>query len=86
MISDLYMRLPNVDMNLFAVFDAIYEEKNLTRAAKVLHVTQPAVSNSLRRLREVFHPGTGFQFADLVRRAMRRESGGNQLAGNLGSE
>ena len=55
MISDLYMRLPNVDMNLFAVFDAIYEERNLTRAAKVLHVTQPAVSNSLRRLREVFN-------------------------------
>jgi len=43
------MRLPNVDMNLFAVFDAIYEERNLTRAAKVLHVTQPAVSNSLRK-------------------------------------
>ncbi len=48
------MRLNNVDLNLFVVFDAIYSERNLTRAAEVLHVTQPAVSNALRRLRATF--------------------------------
>lgn len=48
------MRLPRVDLNLFAVFDAVYTERNLTRAARILSVTQPAVSNALRRLREVF--------------------------------
>lgn len=36
------------------VFDAIYDERNLTRAAEVLFVTQPAVSNALKRLRQVF--------------------------------
>lgn len=49
------MRLPSVDLNLFVVFDAIYEERNLTRAARVLFVTQPAVSNALKRLRLVFN-------------------------------
>lgn len=49
------MRLPAVDLNLFVVFDAIYDERNLTRAARVLFVTQPAVSNALKRLRQVFN-------------------------------
>lgn len=45
------MRLQNVDLNLFMVFDAIYTERNLTRAAERLSITQPAVSNALSRLR-----------------------------------
>ncbi|QYK12008.1 LysR family transcriptional regulator [Shewanella rhizosphaerae] len=45
------MRLQNVDLNLFVVFDAIYTERNLTRAAERLCITQPAVSNALSRLR-----------------------------------
>lgn len=46
--------LSRVDLNLFVVFDAIFAQQSLTRAAEVLHVTQPAVSNSLSRLREIF--------------------------------
>ena len=49
------MRLPAVDLNLFVAFDAIYDERNLTRAARVLFVTQPAVSNALKRLRKLFN-------------------------------
>lgn len=49
------MRLPAIDLNLFLVFDTIYTERNLTRAARVLFVTQPAVSNALKRLRLVFN-------------------------------
>ncbi len=45
------MRLNKVDLNLFVVFDTIYSERNLTRAAEVLSITQPAVSNALNRLR-----------------------------------
>jgi DNA-binding transcriptional LysR family regulator len=41
-----------LDLNLLRVFDAIMSEKSLTRAANVLSLTQPAVSNALRRLRE----------------------------------
>ncbi|GLP96632.1 LysR family transcriptional regulator [Paraferrimonas sedimenticola] len=39
-----------VDLNLFVVLEAVYRERNLTRAAEQLHVTQPAISNSLKRL------------------------------------
>lgn len=46
------MKLSQVDLNLFVVFDTIYTEQNLTRAAEILHITQPAVSNALGRLRE----------------------------------
>lgn len=46
------MRLSQVDLNLFVVFEAIYAKRNLTRAAEVLCITQPAVSNALARLRK----------------------------------
>ncbi len=45
------MRLSQVDLNLFIVLEAIYQQRNLTRAADVLCITQPAVSNALARLR-----------------------------------
>ena len=42
-----------LDLNLLRVFDEVMAERNLTRAARNLALTQPAVSNALRRLREV---------------------------------
>jgi DNA-binding transcriptional LysR family regulator len=48
------MQFNKVDLNLFVVFDAIYTTGNLTRAGEMLHVTQPAVSNALSRLRDLF--------------------------------
>jgi DNA-binding transcriptional LysR family regulator len=39
-------------LNLLRVFDAVMTEQNLTRAASRLAMTQPAVSNALRRLRD----------------------------------
>ncbi|GMG86722.1 LysR family transcriptional regulator [Biformimicrobium ophioploci] len=46
------MHLTRIDLNLFLVIDAIYTERNLTRAAEQLHITQPAMSNALARARE----------------------------------
>src|SRR6478752_1259122 len=40
------------DLNLLRVFDQVMAERNLTRAAKNLAMTQPAVSNALNRLRD----------------------------------
>lgn len=41
-----------LDLNLLRVFDQVMAERNLTRAARNLSMTQPAVSNALTRLRE----------------------------------
>lgn len=46
--------LRNIDLNLLLVFDVIYRVRNTTRAAEQLHLTQPAVSNALKRLRDQF--------------------------------
>ncbi|AFU98311.1 LysR family transcriptional regulator [Simiduia agarivorans] len=46
------MHFNQLDLNLFVVFEAIYRQRNLTRVARELHVTQPAVSNALARLRD----------------------------------
>lgn len=40
------------DLNLLRVFDEVMAERSLTRAAHNLNLTQPAVSNALRRLRD----------------------------------
>ena len=44
--------LRTFDLNLLKVFDVIMTERSLTRSAARLALTQPAVSNALRRLRE----------------------------------
>lgn len=46
------MKFSQLDLNLLRVFDAVMAERNLTRAAQRLHMTQPAVSHALKRLRE----------------------------------
>ncbi|GAB2486181.1 MAG: LysR family transcriptional regulator [Comamonas sp.] len=43
----------HLDLNLLRVFDEVMTERSLTRAADKLAITQPAVSNAIRRLREV---------------------------------
>lgn len=48
------VNLRSVDLNLLPVFEAVYEEKNLTSAALRLAMSQPAVSNAVARLRAVF--------------------------------
>ena len=44
-----------VDLNLYTVFEAIYSEGNLTKAADKLFITQPAISHSLSKLRDLFN-------------------------------
>jgi DNA-binding transcriptional LysR family regulator len=48
------VHISRIDLNLLVVLDAIYTEGGITRAAEKLHLTQPAISHSLGRLRELF--------------------------------
>lgn len=41
-----------LDLNLLRVFDEVLAERSLTRAARNLSLTQPAVSNAIQRLRD----------------------------------
>ena len=48
------LNLRSVDLNLLPVFEAVYEERSLSRAAVRLAMTQSAVSHALVRLRALF--------------------------------
>ena len=45
------MNLAGIDLNLLVVFDALLAERNVTRAARRVGLSQPAMSHALRRLR-----------------------------------
>lgn len=51
-MSEVQFRL--LDLNLLRVFDALIEERSVTRAAARLHITPSAVSHALARLRDLF--------------------------------
>jgi DNA-binding transcriptional LysR family regulator len=45
------MQLKDVDLNLLRLFDAVYRQRSVSRAAESLELTQPAASHGLTRLR-----------------------------------
>jgi DNA-binding transcriptional LysR family regulator len=51
-VSEVQFRL--LDLNLLRVFDALIEERSVTRAAARLNITPSAVSHALARLRDLF--------------------------------
>lgn len=48
------MNLSQLDLNLLVALDLLLEERSVTLAAEKAGITQPAMSNTLRRLREHF--------------------------------
>jgi DNA-binding transcriptional LysR family regulator len=48
-------QLRQADLNLLVVFSVLAEERNVSRAAKRLLLSQPAVSRALQRMRDTFH-------------------------------
>jgi DNA-binding transcriptional LysR family regulator len=69
------MELAEFDLNLLRVLDAVLAERSVTRAAKRLHLSQPAVSHSLRKLRATF----GDPLIERVGRTMRITVEGRRL-------
>lgn len=72
--------LRSIDLNLLPVFEAVYEERNLSRAAERLGMSQSAVSHALTRLRDLLHDDLFVrlpqgvqptQLADLIYRRVR---------------
>jgi DNA-binding transcriptional LysR family regulator len=51
-MSSLGWFMMDIDLNLLRIFDILYDERNVTRAAARLFLTQSAVSHALARLRQ----------------------------------
>jgi DNA-binding transcriptional LysR family regulator len=49
------LELRRFDLNLLITLDALLHERNISRAAEKLHISQPAMSAALRKLREYFN-------------------------------
>ncbi|MCK9564386.1 MAG: LysR family transcriptional regulator [Bacteroidales bacterium] len=49
------MNISRIDLNLLVYLDVLLREGNVTRAAEQLGLSQPAMSNGLRRLRDLFN-------------------------------
>lgn len=49
------MNISRVDLNLLVYLDVLLREQSVTKAAEQLSITQPAMSNGLKRLRELFN-------------------------------
>lgn len=48
------MDLYGIDLNLLVAFDALMDERSVTRAARSVGLSQPGMSNTLARLRKLF--------------------------------
>src|SRR6185437_9622811 len=55
MLEILDMNISAIDLNLLLVFDVIMRERNITLAALRIGISQPAMSNSLARLRRILN-------------------------------
>ena len=47
------MNIENIDLNLLVAFDAMMQERNVTRAGLRIGLTQPSMSHALVRLRQL---------------------------------
>ncbi|MBU9863723.1 MULTISPECIES: transcriptional regulator LeuO [Rahnella] len=63
--------LRNVDLNLLTVFDAVMQLQNITRAANMLGMSQPAVSNAVARLKVMFNDDLFVRFGRGIQPTMR---------------
>jgi DNA-binding transcriptional LysR family regulator len=65
-----------IDLNLYRVMDAVYEHGGISGAARHLHLSQPAVSHALTRLRRLWgdalfvRQGNGMVPTELTRRVI----------------
>ena len=87
------MNIDRIDLNLLRVFNCVFEERNLLRAARRLNLSQSAISHALGRLREALgdelfvRTATGMQptaRAQLMAAPLRNAF--QQIGGALGNE
>ena len=70
------MHLRGLDLNLLIALDALLTEKNVTRAAERIHISQPGMSLALQKLRHHFSD----QLLERIGRNMELTARGRALA------
>ena len=70
------MNLRSVDLNLLTVFDAVYTEGNMSRAAEKINMSQPALSLAISRFRHL----AGDELFERAGRGVRPTPRANELA------
>lgn len=73
------MNLRKIDLNLLVIFDAVYVEKHVTRAAQKIGLSQPAVSNALTRLKHLLEDELFVRAANGLQATPRAQ----ELAGSI---
>ena len=68
------MHLKDLDLNLLRLFDAVCRTRNVSRAAELLDITQPAASQGLSRLRALLHDALFVRAGAGVRPTPRAEA------------
>ena len=76
--------IPNLDLNLLKVFDALMEERSVTRAGERLGLTQSAVSHALNRLRSALDDELFLRTAEGMRPTTWAIDAGPKVARALG--
>jgi DNA-binding transcriptional LysR family regulator len=71
------MRFRRLDLNLLVALDALLAERNVTRAAERIHISQPAMSAALQKLRDYFAD----QLLERIGRNLELTAKGRALAG-----
>lgn len=70
------MHLQGLDLNLLIALDALLTERNVTRAAERIHISQPGMSSALYKLRQHFSD----QLLERIGRSMELTPRGKALA------
>lgn len=73
------MHLGGLDLNLLIALDALLREKNVTRAAERIYISQPGMSAALQKLRSHFSD----QLLERVGRRLELTARGRELAGRV---
>jgi len=68
------MNLKNIDLNLLVYLDVLLNKRNVTQAAEILGISQPAMSSALRRLRSLFADPLLIRTKDGMRPTERAEA------------
>ena len=77
--------LSRIDLNLLIALSVLLKEKNVSKAAEVLFLTQSAMSKTLKRLREVFNDELLFRSANKMHTTAKGEQLRKELPALLDS-